>query len=80
MRVRFSEIFRQNPDGSLEPLKRIRLGQVELGPGVRFTPGVKFGGIDIFQYFGHDFEASVDGDVLNLTEIYTGNSHLASHS
>ena len=56
MRVNFSQIFQLNSDGSIEPIRRIRIGGVEFGPGVRFTRGVSFSGIDLSQYIGRDFE------------------------
>jgi hypothetical protein len=70
MRVSFSTIFTQHPDGSLEPRQRIRVGGVALGPGVRFSRGAVFGGIDFHQFIGHDFEVETDGDVTVIKGIY----------
>jgi hypothetical protein len=39
--------FARNPDGSWSPLVPVTIGAVTMGPGVRFTPGVSFGGIDL---------------------------------
>ena len=69
-RINFSSVFRQNPDGSLEPTQRIRVGGVEFGPGIQFTRGVSFVGIDFTLFVGHDFEVETDGDVLILKGIY----------
>lgn len=70
MRINFWEIFRLNPDGSIEPIRRVRIGGVEFGPGVRFTKGVSFSGIDLSLYIGRSFEAHEDNGVLIITGIY----------
>lgn len=70
MRVPFNTVFLQNTDGSLEPIQRIRVGGVELGPGARFSRGVTFGGIDFAQFIGRDLEVETDGEVLVIKGIY----------
>ncbi len=70
MRINFYQIFTVRPDGSIEPIRRVRIGGVEFGPGVRFARGVSFSGIDITLYVGRDFEAEENGEVLVLTGIY----------
>ena len=76
MRVNFHQIFKLNSDGSIEPIRRIKIGGVEFGPGVRFTRGISFGGIDLSQYIGRDFEvqeealASGLGVIWVITAIY----------
>ena len=48
--VSFWEIFKRNPDGSIEPTRIVRIGGVQMGPGVRLGSGVKFGGVDLTQH------------------------------
>ncbi len=69
-RVTFDSIFTTHPDGSLEPKQKIRVGGVELAPGVRFRHGVSFAGVDFTLFIGHDFEVDDDGDVKVIKEIY----------
>lgn len=70
-RISFNSVFRQSPDGSLEPTQRIRVGGVEFGPGVRFNRGVSFGGVDFTLFVGRDFEVETDvNGVLVLQAIY----------
>lgn len=38
--------FARNPDGSWSPVKPFTLGGITMGPGVKFTPGVLFNGLD----------------------------------
>lgn len=70
VRKNFYSIFRIHPDTSIEPLRRIRIGGVEFGPGVRFTKGVAFSGIDLTSYIGRDFEAEEQTGVLVLKGVY----------
>jgi hypothetical protein len=39
--------FTKNPDGTWSPVRPYTLNGITMGPGVRFTPGVNFGGIDL---------------------------------
>lgn len=71
-RVTFDSIFQQHlEDGTLEPRQRMRIGGVELGPGVRFK-NTFFGGINFHDpaFFGHDLEVNIDNDVTVVMGIY----------
>lgn len=69
-KISFWEIFNTSPDGSLEPKKRIQIGGVQLGPGIRFSKGIAFGGIDFTLYVGRDLEIDQKGEVYVITGIY----------
>ena len=69
-RVNFDSIFIKHSDGSLEPRQRIRVGGVEFGPGVKFTRGVSFAGIDFTLVIGRDFEIDTDNGVVVIKGIY----------
>ena len=70
MRYNFNEIFRENSDDSISPIKRIRVGGVILGPEVTIGAGVAFGGVNFYQFKGHEIEADQDGEILVLKAIY----------
>ena len=70
MKINFFQIFKIHPDGSIEPIRRIKVGGIEFGPGIHFTKGVKFGGIDFADYIGRDFEVDEIDGVFNLKGIY----------
>jgi len=70
MRYRFEQIFKELPDGRLTPKRRLRVGGVELGPGVIFSKGVSFSGIDFTLFRGHDIEAEEENGVLVIKGIY----------
>jgi hypothetical protein len=70
IRVNFFSIFRQHSDGTLEPLRVVRIGGVQLSPGVRFGQGVNFGGINLFNFIGRDFQAEDYGAYIVLIGIF----------
>jgi hypothetical protein len=72
-KMAFDTIFTEHSDGSLEPRQRIRVGGVEIRPGIRFSKGAAFGGVDFAQFAGNDFEVETDGDVLVIKGIYGRN-------
>lgn len=69
-RVSFDSIFIIYPDGSLEPKQKIRIGGVDFGPGVRFSKGVSFAGVDFTLFIGKDFDVDYEGDVVVIKAIY----------
>lgn len=69
-RISFNSVFTQYPDGSLEPTRRVKVGGVEFGPGVRFSKGVAFAGIDFTLFIGRDFDAQEEKGVLVINGIY----------
>lgn len=71
MRIRFWEVFEENPNGSISPRTTIKVGGVILSPGVSFTKGVTFGGVDFFNYYGMDLEVDNVESILVLRGFYT---------
>ena len=69
-RITFNSVFTQYPDGTLEPNRRVRVGGVDFGPGVRFSKGVAFAGIDFTLFIGRDFDAQEENGVLIISGIY----------
>ena len=70
MKVNFSNIFKTYPDGSIEPLRPVSISGVRLGPGVRFTRGVSFGGVDLTLHSGKQLEVEDSEGVLKIKGIY----------
>ncbi|MBI5754223.1 hypothetical protein HZA40_03730 [Candidatus Peregrinibacteria bacterium] len=70
MRYQFNEVFTENKDGTLSPIKKIRVGGVSFGPGVSFGSSAAFGGINFFQYKGHELEADEENGILVIKAIY----------
>lgn len=69
-RVTFDSVFTKHEDGSLEPKQRIRIGGVSLGPGVRFSRGTSFAGVDFALFVGRDLDVEEEGGVLVIKGIY----------
>lgn len=73
MRVSFWQVFRVRPNGAIEPIRVVKIGGVQLSPGVTFGKGVTFGGVDISQFVGNDLEAEERDGILVVTAIYPTN-------
>ena len=57
MKLDFNNLFRENTDSTIEPIQQVNINGVVFGPGVRFTPGVAFGGVDLHKFKGLPIEA-----------------------
>ncbi len=62
MRVPFSSVFTQNPDGSFSPLTVVKIGGAVISPATAFRAGASFGGLDIASIAGHDLEIDKSND------------------
>jgi hypothetical protein len=71
-RVGFWAVFLQNPDGSIQAIKPIKLAGVVLNPNVKYSKGILFSGFDLFQFIGHDIELQdqPDNSAPVITRIY----------
>lgn len=69
-RFEFYDVFGQNADGSLSPKRQINLNGISFGPGVAFSRGVIFGGVDIFQFLGRPIAALEENGVLIIKGYY----------
>lgn len=69
-RISFDTIFQVYSGKTVEPRQPVRIGGVTLSPGVKFTAGTVFGGIDIARYIGHELEVTYDDGTAVITGIY----------
>ena len=67
--VSFWEIFRRNSDGSIEPTRIVKIGGVQMGPGVRLGSGVKFGGVDLTQHTNRNLRVQEQTDSTSILAI-----------
>ena len=70
MRVPFDQIFETNSNGSVTAKAPVRIGKSTLTPGVPFTEGVSFDGIDIVKNRGHDLEIEQEAEGFIITSVY----------
>lgn len=70
MRIAYSQVFETLPTGAVTPKVLIQIGGVQLGPGVSFTSGVQFGGLDLAKIQGKDLEVTVTGSTYVITGYY----------
>lgn len=70
MRYQFNEVFTENQDGTLSPIRQIRVGGVSFGPSISFGSEAAFGGVNFHQFKGHELEADEEDSVLVIKAIY----------
>lgn len=70
MRFRFYDLFRENPNHTLTPIRTIQIGGAVIGRGVTFGPGVIFGGIEIYNFRGNDIDAEEVDGVMVIRGFY----------
>ena len=69
-RLKFSDIFKVYPDGSIEPVRNVKIGGIQFGPGVRFGKGISFSGVDVSLYVGRDLLTEEQDGTLVIKGIY----------
>jgi len=69
-RFRFFEIFQSNPDGSLSPRRVVSINGVTFGPGVAFSRGVLFGGVNLFDYYELDIAVEEENNIYVIKGFY----------
>jgi len=69
-RYKFSEIFQENPDGSISPKKAISVNGVTFAVGVSFGPGITFGGVNFHDYKYLDIAVEEKEDILLVKGFY----------
>ncbi len=62
-RLTYSEIFRLINDNTLQVLRKVKIGAVELDESATITKGTLVGGLDFFKYL--DLNAELEGDEEN---------------
>ena len=67
--VSFWDIFKRNPDGSIEPTRVVKMSGIKMGPGVRLGSGVKFGGIDLTQHTDSNLKIQENSDSSSIVGI-----------
>lgn len=70
-RYNFWDLFREDSaTRRLTPLRRLRIRNILIGPGVSFSHGVSMGGINIFEFYGCDIEADDINGVIVIRGFY----------
>lgn len=71
MKYKFSEVFRENPDGSLSPTQKIMAGGVTVSANASIKPGMIIGGVSFHQFMDRELEAEERDNILVITGIYS---------
>jgi hypothetical protein len=53
-RMHYDDLFKRNADNTVSPVRPLQVNGEIVNTAVKITPGVKYGGIDLAAYAGHD--------------------------
>ena len=70
MRVRFTEVFQLEKDGSISPKVPVLMNGVNMSPGVACPRGASFGEVDVYFIKGRDLDVEKDDGVLKIKGSY----------
>lgn len=69
-RYAFDAVFRENFDGSLTPIRTIKVNGVLFGSDISFSKGVAFGGVDFHLYKNRDIAAKEEDGTLTILGFF----------
>jgi hypothetical protein len=53
-RMHYDDLFKRNADNSVSPVQPLQINGEIVNTAMRIGPGIKYGGVDIAAYAGHD--------------------------
>jgi hypothetical protein len=69
MRMNFNQVFQIN-NGMVSPRAVVRVGGVQMGPGVAMGGGVQISGLSLTDLVGKDLEVELQDGVYVITGVY----------
>ncbi len=69
MKIHFNELF-TNQNGVITPKVTVHINGVTMSPGVSFTSGVSFSGVDLTQFVGKSLEVENQNGVYMIAGVY----------
>ncbi|MFK2295088.1 hypothetical protein ACIXMS_09670 [Bacteroides fragilis] len=69
MRKSFNELFTVQ-NGTISPKVSIFINGITMTPGVSFSGGVSFGGVDLSQFVGKDLEVENHNGIYEIKGFY----------
>jgi hypothetical protein len=70
MRVAFSQLFRELPEGGYSPVRQTRIKGVDLNPGLWIGQGTEIVGVDLSSLAGRELEVDMEQGVAVLKAAY----------
>ena len=70
MRISFSQLFRELPEGGFSPLRPLRIRGVDLNPGLWIGDGMRIVGVEFSGLAGRDLEIEMEQGVTVLKAAY----------
>ncbi len=69
-KVEFNRVFRENPNGSLTPVRKIHINGMAFDSGVSSWAGNSFGGVDFMKHKDKDLAIEDRGSYVEIMGIY----------
>jgi hypothetical protein len=70
MRISFSQLFRELPEGGFSPVRHTKIRGVDLKPGLWIGEGMGIVGVDLGTLAGRDLEVEMEQGVAVLKAAY----------
>lgn len=70
-KISFSNLFKEYSDGTVESKSPLRIGKTLVVPGIRFSEGTTFDGINILLFKGRNFEIKVHKGIKILEGVWS---------
>ncbi|MEQ8925978.1 MAG: hypothetical protein RLO81_09220 [Fulvivirga sp.] len=69
-RYKFSDVFNVE-NGRITPRIPVQIGGITMGPGVSFSSGVSFSGVDLSKHVNHDIAGYAENGVFIIKGFYS---------
>lgn len=69
MRVNFNQLF-EIQNGMISPKVQVHINGTTMSPGISFGGGVAFGGIDLSQFVGMDFDVEIQNGIYIIKGVF----------
>jgi hypothetical protein len=66
----FDQIFRKVDDNTLEVLRKIKVGTIELNEGTHINRGAIIAGLDFFKFIGGSLQGEDVGEAFDIKLVW----------
>lgn len=68
-RMHYEDLFRRNASGAITPMQPLQINGEMVSTAMKIAPGIKYGGIDVASYAGHDMLVDTLGGVVIIRKF-----------
>ena len=67
--MHYDDLFKHNADGTISPIRPLEINGEMVGTDTKIATGVKYGGIDLSAYTGHDMLVDTQRSVVIIRQV-----------